>query len=202
ILVIIKSATMIFFIMQKALNSVWNIELKSKVNYFKVIKHRLITFAIVVGLGATLLLSLFLDAIFIVFSDQLQSLFNDYLSPAVKVVRYLFSIAAIFVFFTIIQRKLPDVKITWEDSIAGGIITSILFLIGKEIINYVLSNIKIIGIYAAAGSLVILLLWVFYSTIILILGAEVTKAYSQYHGRDIIPNSIAVKYKKIHRYES
>lgn len=196
ILVIIKSATIIFFIIQKALNSVWNIQVRSKANYFKVFTHRLITLAIVIGLGAVLVLSIFLDILFIVYNDHLQYFFDEYLPPFVYLIRYVFSVLVVLIFFTIIHRKLPDVNISWKDSLVGGIITSVLFLIGKEIISYVLSNIKIVGIYATAGSLVILLLWVFYSSIILFLGAEVTKAYIKNKGGEIKPNSIAVKYKK------
>lgn len=196
ILVVIKSATVIFFIIQKGLNSIWKIKVKSKVNYFNLLKHRLITLGLVVGLGAVLVLTILLDSLFIIFRDQLQFLFNDYFPPAVRVIRKIFSIIVVFVFFTVIHKQLPDVKIKWEDALVGGVLTSILFLIGKEIIDYILSKIKIVGIYAAAGSLVILLLWVFYSSIILVLGAELTKAYSHHHGRKIRPTSIAVKYKK------
>ncbi|GAB3830356.1 hypothetical protein GCM10028895_46310 [Pontibacter rugosus] len=96
-----------------------------------------------------------------------------------------------FVFFTAILKVLPDAKVSWKDALAGGLITSILFLIGKQIINYMLGSIKIAGIYAAAGSLVVLLLWVFYSSVILLLGAEVTKAYSHSQGRKTEAKDIA-----------
>jgi len=89
---------------------------------------------------------------------------------------------------------LPDAKVTWKDALAGGLITSILFLIGKQVINFILSGMKVVGIYAAAGSLVILLLWVFYSSVILMLGAEVTKAYANNQGRQVEPNHIADRY--------
>jgi membrane protein len=201
ILLIVKSATIIFFIMQKALNSVWNVQVKSNVNYLEVMKHRLITLAIVIGLGGVVVLSILLDAMFVVFSDQLKYLFEEYLPPAVRVIRNIFSITVVFIFFTVVHKQLPDVDITWEDALAGGLITSILFLIGKELIDYVLSNIKIIGIYATAGSLVILLLWVFYSSIILVLGAEFTKAYANQNGRKSKSNSIAVKFKKEIQYQ-
>jgi membrane protein len=195
IVVVIKSATVIFFIMQKALNSIWKVKVKKNVKYFRLMKHRLINLAMVVGLGLLLFLSIILDTILIIFTDQLNDLFEGILSPAIWGISYLFSLVVILIFFTAVLKALPDVKISWKDALAGGLITAILFLIGKQIINLVLSNIKVAGIYAAAGSLVIILLWVFYSSIILFLGAEVTKAYANNHGREIKPSSIAVKYE-------
>lgn len=194
IVVVIKSATIIFFIMQKALNSIWKVKVKKNVKYFRLMKHRLVNLAMVVGLGLLLFLSIVLDTVLVIFTDRLNDLFDDFISPAIWAIGYLFSLTVILIFFTAVLKALPDAKITWKDAVAGGLITSILFLIGKQIINLVLSNIKVAGVYAAAGSLVIILLWVFYSSIILFIGAEVTKAYANNHGREIKPSSIAVKY--------
>ncbi|MCC9166265.1 YihY/virulence factor BrkB family protein [Pontibacter harenae] len=191
--VVVKSATIIFFIIQKALNSVWQVKVKPKVNYLKLLKYRIATLAIVVGLGFLLLLSLVLDTVIALYSEELQSLFEEYLTPAIRTVNTVFYLAVVLTFFTAILKVLPDAKVAWKDALAGGIITSILFMIGKQIINYILGSIKVVGIYEAAGSLVIVLLWVFYSSIILMLGAEVTKAYANNSGRQIEPNEIADK---------
>jgi membrane protein len=198
ILVVVKSATIIFFIVQKALNSVWRVTVKPKVNYFKLLKHRLITLAMVVGLGILLASSLLLDTIIVMFSDHLFRIFDDWHRPAIWAINFIFSISVVLVVFTSMHKVLPDAKVKWKDAVAGGIITSVLFIIGKQIINLIITNIKVAGIYAAAGSLVMLLLWVFYSSVILFLGAEVTKAYANNHGRKVKPSSIAVKYEKVH----
>ncbi|MBD1397110.1 YihY/virulence factor BrkB family protein [Pontibacter sp. JH31] len=192
-----KSATIIFFIMQKALNSVWKIRVKHNVNYLKFLKYRLVTLAIVAGLGFLLLSSLLLDAALLVFSDQLYDLLEEHLSSAIRLIKAALSLLVVLLFFTAIHKILPDASINWRDALAGGIITSILFLIGKELIDYILSNIKVVGIYAAAGSFVIVLLWVFYSSVILMLGAEVTKAYANEHGREVKPSEIAERYEKV-----
>mgnify|MGYP005756183099 CR=1 FL=1 len=197
LVVIAKSATIIFFIIQKALNSVWQIRVKHNVNYLKFLKHRLVTLAIVAGLGFLLLSSLLLDAALMVFSNELYDLLEEHLSSAIKLIKVVFSILVVLFFFTAIHKILPDASINWRDALAGGIITSILFLIGKELIDYILSNIKVVGLYAAAGSFVIVLLWVFYSSVILMLGAEVTKAYANNHGREVEPSEIAEKYEKV-----
>ncbi|WP_181885048.1 YihY/virulence factor BrkB family protein [Pontibacter diazotrophicus] len=197
IIVVIKSATIIFFIVQKALNSIWQVKVKAGVNYFRLLKYRLVALAMVIGLGLLFATSLLLDTLVSVYSQELSNIFEEYFTPAIRTINTVFYISVILIFFTAVHRVLPDAKVSWKDALAGGVITSVLFLIGKQIINYILSNVEVIGVYAAAGSLVVLLLWVFYSSIILLLGAEVTKSYANNHGRKVEPNPIAVKYREI-----
>lgn len=195
--VVVKSATIIFFILQKALNSVWQIRVKHNINYLKLLRHRLAALAIVAGLGFLLLLSLLFDAVIMIYSEELYSLLEERLTSAIRLVKVAFSTLVVLLFFTTIHKVLPDAKVNWRDALAGGIITSILFLIGKEVIDYILSNVKVVGLYAAAGSFVVVLLWVFYSSVILMLGAEVTKAYANNHGRGVEASEIAEKYEKV-----
>lgn len=197
IIVVIQSASIIFFMMQKALNAVWQVKVKSGINLLRLLKHRLVALAIVVGLGLLLSISLLLDTLIAVYREELFNVFEEYLTPAIRTVNTVFYLSVILIFFTTVHRVLPDAKVAWKDALAGGVITSVLFLIGKQIINFVLSNVQLVGIYAAAGSLVVLLLWVFYSSIILLLGAELTKANANQHGRQIQPSPIAVKYKEV-----
>ncbi len=196
ILVIIKSATVILFIIQKALNSIWRVKVKDDANKLRLFIYRLLTFMMIAGLGIAFVASIFLDFLILIFSDILEAVFEEYLHPAVRTIQYAFGAVVSMISFTIILKALPDAKIPWKDALAGGFITTILFMIGKQIINLVLGSIKIAGIYAAAGSLVIVLLWVFYSAQILFLGAEITKAYNTYHGRKVEPSPIAVKWEK------
>jgi membrane protein len=196
IIVVLKSATIIFFIIQKALNAVWQVRVKPNVKYFRFLKHRLITLGMVAGLGLLLVLSIMLNTVIAVFDDGLRNVFEEHFSPAVRAINTAFYLVVVYSFFTAIHKVLPDARISWKDALAGGAITSILFLIGKQVINLILGSIKIVGIYAAAGSLVIVLLWVFYSSVILILGAEVTKAYANNRGREIEPTEIANRYER------
>jgi membrane protein len=196
ILVIIKSATMIFFIIQKALNAIWKVEVKKNVNYFRLMKHRSITLAFVGGLGLLLIISIMADTFINFFGDEIGFLWEGFPKPITRIGGLAFNLLMVFVFFAAIHKTLPDVIISWKDALVGGTITAILFMIGKEIISLILNNIKIEGYYATAGSLVILLLWVFYSSIILYLGAEITRAYSNSHGRKTKPSSIAFKYSE------
>src|SRR5690606_15740361 len=116
-------------------------------------KHRLITLAIVAGLGLVLVCSLLLNTVLAMYKHELVNLFENFFTPAIQTINLLFYLAVVLVFFTAIHKTLPDARIPWKDALAGGVITSVLFLIGKEVIDYILSNIKIAGIYATAGSL-------------------------------------------------
>jgi len=196
VVVVIKSATMIFFMIQKALNSIWKVEVKKDVKYLSYIKHRSVTLLIVVGLGFLLVLTMLLDTAVSLAGDQLTGIFPGDSHHTLTAVNFVLSFFMVLMFFTTIHKTLPDAKIPWRDALAGGIITSILFLIGKQVINLILSEIEVADYYAAAGSLVIILLWIFYSSIILFLGGEITKAYSHNRGHEIKPKSIAVKYSQ------
>lgn len=194
VLIVIQSASIIFFIIQKALNEVWQVRIKPGTGFFKILKHKLTALLMVAALGLLFAISLLFDTVVAIFSDQLKTVLEEYFTTTVQTVNTVFYLSIVFVFFTTILRVLPDVKVSWKDALVGGAITSVLFLVGKQIINFALSRMIIAGIYAAAGSLVLLLLWVFYSSIILILGAEVTKAYANNRGRKVKPKAIATKY--------
>jgi membrane protein len=193
ILVVVKTATAIFFIIQKGLNSIWQVKVRKDAKKTKVMLHRVVNLLMVVGLGILLVINIFLGTLVAAFGDQLRNLLGNDLPSALWLLNSLIFLLILMVSVTMLYKFLPDVKVAWNDAFAGGIITSILFMIGFQIINFVLTTLKITTIYAAAGSLVILLLWMFYSSIILMLGAEVTKAYSHHHGRTIEPSSIAEK---------
>ncbi|KEO72864.1 YihY/virulence factor BrkB family protein [Anditalea andensis] len=196
VLVVIKSATMIFFMIQKALNSIWKVEVKKDVKYLSYLKHRSVTLLIVVGLGFLLVLTMILDTAVSLAGSEIEALLPGNTHHTWTALNFLLSFLMVLIFFTSIHKTLPDAKIPWRDALAGGIITSILFLIGKQIINLILNEIEVADYYAAAGSLVIILLWIFYSSIILFLGGEITKAYSMNRGHEIKPKSIAVKYSQ------
>lgn len=194
ILVIIKSATMIFAILQKALNSIWKVHLKKGVSFWRIAKYRTIPLLFVLGLGFLLVLTLFIDILQTYLMSTTGILPEIVEKTLFTLVKMALNFAVVFIFFTTVHKTLPDAIIKWRDAIAGGIITSILFLIGIQIIDLIISNIEITDYYAAAGSLVIILLWIFYSSIILFLCGEITKAYAIQRGHKIKPKPIAVRY--------
>lgn len=196
VVVVVKSATMIFFMIQKALNSIWKVEVKKDVKYLNYLKHRSITLLIVVGLGFLLVLTLLLDTVVNIAGSELAGILPVNSHHTLTALNFALTFLMTLIFFTSIHKALPDAIIPWKDALAGGIITSILFIIGKQIINLILGSIEVADYYAAAGSLVVILLWIFYSSIILFLGGEITKAYSANRGHEIKPKSIAVKYSQ------
>ena len=171
----------------------WQVKVRKNAPKTRMMLHRIITLLMVIGLGVILVLNIFLGAVISIFTDQLYTIFGDILPPALWLFNILFSLVVLIFIVTMLYKFLPDARVTWNDVFAGSIITSLLFMIGFQIINYVLATIKVATIYAAAGSLVILLLWMFYSSIILMVGAEVTRAYANHHGRAIEPSPIAEK---------
>ncbi|WP_347158074.1 YihY/virulence factor BrkB family protein [Pontibacter chitinilyticus] len=202
VIVVIQSASISFFIMQKALNAVWHIKVKPGIGFKKLLRRRLSALAMVGGLGLLLILSLLLNTAIAMYREQLLNLFEEFFTPAIRTINTLFYLLVVLIFFTSVHKVLPDAKVHWKDALAGGIITSILFLIGKQLINYLLSSVKIVGIYATAGSFVVVLLWVFYSSVILLLGAEVTRAYANHYGRFVKPTAIAYKYEEVSSKEA
>ncbi len=195
IAVIIKSATMIFFILQKALNAIWKVDVKKGANFFKITLQRSVTLALVAGLGFLLVISLLAETLLYLFGEHLGFIWEHVPQVLILIGAVLFNFLMVYLFFVAILKALPDAKVPWKDALIGGAITTVLFLIGKEVINLILNNLDLDGYYATAGSLVILLLWVFYSSIILYLGAVITKSYSLSRGREVEPKSIAYKYE-------
>lgn len=195
ILVIFKSATMIFGILQKALNSIWKVKLKKGTNFWRVAKYRSIPLLFVLGLGFLLVITLFVDILQSYVSNLASGILPEQLESVLFYIGKLaFNFAIVMLFFTIVHKTLPDAIIQWQDAIAGGLITTILFLIGTRVINIIISNLSLDNYYAAAGSLVIILLWIFYSSVILFLGGEITKAYADQRGHQVQAKPIAIKY--------
>ena len=117
----------------------------------------------------------------------------------VKGINYLVSSGLVILVFAAIYKVLPDAKIKWRDVWAGSILTAVLFTLGKLLIGLFIKNSQLSAAYGAAGSLVILLLWVYYSVIVFLVGAHFTFAFSQIRGRRIVPteSAVAVEVKEI-----
>ncbi|WP_373492802.1 YihY/virulence factor BrkB family protein [Aquiflexum sp.] len=195
ILVIFKSATMIFGILQKALNSIWKVQLKKGVSFWKIAKYRTIPLLFVLGLGFLMVLTLFVEILLAYLSNVATGILPEAVESIVfGSARMIFNFSVVMLFFTIVHKTLPDVIVQWRDAIAGGIITTVLFLIGTRVINLIISNLDLNDYYSAAGSLVIILLWIFYSSVILFLCGELTKAYAIQRGHEIKAKPIAVLY--------
>ncbi len=184
-------ASGVFGELQFALNTIWEVRAKPGRGIVGEIKDRFFSFTMVLGVAFLLLVSLLLSAILSVvgrgFSDHLPG------GEAVwQAANFGFSFGMITVLFALIYKLVPDVRIAWSDVWAGAAMTALLFTIGKSLLGIYLGKASIGSSYGAAGSLVVLIVWVYYSVQILFLGAEFTQVVARRRGRRIEPNHKAI----------
>jgi membrane protein len=191
-------ATGVFVELQDALNSVWGVRRVSGRGMRNFIKDRLLSFALIAGIGFLLLVSLILSA-------GLSALgsFMVGLLPAQETIwqaiNFVVSFGVITLLFAMIFKVLPDVNIAWRDVWIGAIITALLFNSGKLLFGLYLGRSSVTSVYGAAGSLVVVLLWVYYSAQILFFGAKFTQVYSNRYGSrfEPMPGAEAVTLKEV-----
>jgi membrane protein len=192
VITLLLSATGIFTEIQDSINSIWHLKAKPKVGFMKILMNRLISFSMVVSLGFVLLVSLVITAMIEAFGKALERMMPDVTVYIIYAINLVVTLGVVTVLFGIIFKVLPDAKIRWKDVFAGSFVTAILFIIGKFLITVYLGASNVTSSYGAAGSLIVILLWVYYSSIILYFGATFTRIYAQLKGCDIQPNNYAV----------
>lgn len=190
IITLIVTATGMFIELQDALNTIWKVVPKPGHSLMGFVRMRLMSFAMIVGIAFLLLVSLIISAALAALSRYVNELIPG-LGSLSLVASDLVSFIVIMVLFALIFKILPDVKIAWRDVWIGAGVTSLLFTLGKFLLGWYLGRSATISAYGAAGSLVLILLWVYYSAQILFFGAEVTKAYATRFGRKVQPASYA-----------
>lgn len=184
-------ASGLFGQLQDALNVIWEVQPKPGRGILATIKDRFISFTMVLGVAFLLLVSLVLSAAL----AALQRYFGGLIPVPeiiVQIVNLAISLGVITLLFALMFKILPDAEIAWSDVWLGALVTAVLFTIGKELIGLYLGQAAVGSAYGAAGSLVIILLWVFYSAQILFLGAEFTQVYANHFGSRIVPAENAV----------
>ena len=195
VIALIFSATGVFAEIQSSINLIWNLKIKPKKGgILKMLKIRLISFSLIISLGFIALVSLLINYLVDALSTRLEHLLSGqtntlYIGYIINVV---VTLLAISVLFSIIFKFLPDAMVKWKDVGVGAVTTALLFMIGKFVIGLYLNKSKPGTAFGAAGSMIIILLWVYYSSIILYFGAAFTKNYAQAIGRHIYPNDYAV----------
>lgn len=193
------SATTVFVSMQNALNKIWGIRPKPEREILKFIVNRLLSLAMVISIGFLLLVSLVIDTLIIVFRDFIAEYLTGIAFELVAMANIAFSLLIITLIFAMIFKILPDAKIMWRSVWVGAFVTTLLFVLGKYLIGLYLGTSSIGSAYGAAGSLVLLLIWVYYSSLIVLFGAEFTFVYSREMGHRIRPdkNAVIVKVKEV-----
>lgn len=184
-------ATGVFYQMQQSLNKVWEVEPKSDAGIAKMAMDRATSLGVILAIGFLLLISLVLTTAINVLNDWIQSQLPDFMVVLVFVVNELLSIGIITLLFALIFKVLPDAKVRWQSVWVGALVTAILFTIGKFALGIYFGQADPASAYGAAGSVILILLWVNYSALILIFGAEFTQIYARRHGHRIEPDNHA-----------
>jgi len=197
IITLILGATAVFAEIQDSINTIWGLKAKPKKGLWKIVRNRFLSFSVVVSLGFLLLVSLALSAVIETLNERLKASFPDVAVIVFYILNLVISFVVITALFAVIFKVLPDAKTKWKDILPGALASGILFMIGKFAIAFYIGKAHVGSTYGAAGSLVIILLWVYYSAIILDLGAEFSKTWSSSKGSFIRPNDYAVALKKV-----
>ena len=186
VMVLLLGASTVFGQLQTVLNRIWGVHPKPHRFWRDLFKQRLISFAMVIGVGFILLVSLILSAVLALFTD-----YFTYLIPGAELFWQFLDVGVSFsvitFLFALIFKVVPDVRIAWRDVWLGAVITALLFVFGKTTIAYYLGRSGVESAYGAAGSLLVLLAWVYYSSQILFFGAEFTKLHAEEHRSRIEP---------------
>lgn len=199
--ILVFTATTVFITMQNALNKIFRVKAKPNtgLGILKMVKDRALSFALLIGIAFILLVSLAINALLESFGEYLNSLFGD----ASIIINFFTAILLPFfiitLLFALMFKFLPDAKLEWKDTWLGAVLTSVLFVIGKYLISFYIGNSNVAGLYDAAGSIMVIMVWVFYASIIVLYGAVLTYVHTQAQG-DRMPATdyaIKVEYKEI-----
>ena len=176
--------------LQTSLNTIWGVTAKSGRGMWGFLRDRVISFAMVLGIGFLLLVSLAISAVL----SALTEFMSGFIGEAAVIAHLLdlvVSFAFVTILFAMIYKFLPDVQIPWRDVWIGAALTSLLFTVGKFLIGLYLGRSGVTSIYGAAGSLITVLLWVYYSSLIFFFGAEFTQVYATQYGSGVTPTENA-----------
>ena len=188
-------ASAVFAQLQDALNTIWGIKAKPGLGIWGFLRSRFLSFAMVAGVCFLLLVSLTIEALLKAFSQYVQSILPGGFAVALSVY-LIFDFAVVVLMFAMIFKFLPDVQIRWRDVWIGAVMTAILFGIGKWLLGFYLGSGGAGSAYGPASSLITLLLWVYYSSQILLFGAEFTQVYADRSGREVKPDEYAVRVER------
>jgi len=199
VVTLLIGASTMFVEIQDSLNIIWRVKAKPKKSWLKWIINRFLSFSLIITLGFLLLVSLIINLLVLALSAKLQHFLPGVTIWILNAINVGITVIVIAVLFGIIFKFLPDVKITWKDVRSGAIFTALLFLLGKYLIGLYIQYFANSSAYGAAGSVILILLWIYYTAAILYIGAEFTQVYAEAIGSRIEPAEYAVH---IHQTET
>jgi membrane protein len=191
IVALVIGATGIFVEIQDSLNLIWGVRPKARKGFVKLLLNRAISFSMIIGLGFLLIVSLIVNALLLALSDVLLRYLPDLPLNLLDLINTALIFMVISFLFCVIFKMLPDVRIRWRQVWPGAFLTAGLFMLGKFLIGLYIGNNNTVSLYGAAGSIIVMLLWIYFSAFILYFGAEFTRAYIESNGEKIIPSSYA-----------
>ena len=191
---LIFAATTFFVTLQESINDIWNLKVKTEgVGIGDFLKQRFLSFGLILSVALLLLISFVVSAVLSAFTGWLQMLLPEVGVVVIRLVDFALSLAVTTLLFALIYRFLPDAIIRWRDVGVGAFITALLFVIGKFLIAFYIAKSDPGSAFGAAGSAIVLLLWVNYSSLIIFFGAEFTQQFADAYGQRVQPKAHAVR---------
>lgn len=192
IITLLMGATGVFAQFQKSLNNIWEVEADaSKSGILQMLRVRLFSFGLIVSIAFLLMISLLVSTALNAFGGWLAAKFSDSMLVVIKIVNFIVSLVILTILFALMLKVFPDAKIKWKNVWHGSVLTAILFVLGKFALSFYFGKANPATAYGAAGSIILVLLWVSYSSMIVFFGAEFTHEYSNAHSGKAPPSEIA-----------
>jgi membrane protein len=185
--VMVVGASILFVQLKRAINFLWGIAPQPGQGFIFTLRSHILSFAMIFLMGMLLVAAMGLGT-FLIFLDQLVNILPERIQELLPSINYGLIFLVFAVFFALLFKTLPDAKITWGDVLLGAIVTALLFTIGEYLIGFYLSRANLGSAYGAASSFILLLVWVYYSMQIILIGAKFTQVYSNKFGSRVRPN--------------
>lgn len=192
IITLVIGATSVFIEIQDSLNMIWKLKAKPKKGWLAFLRNRLLSSSLIISLGFLMVVTMIVNGAIEALMDIIRQKFSSIAEVMLYGINLLISFIVITILFGIIFKFLPDAKIKWHHVKSGAIFTAILFMIGRYIIGLYISQTATESTYGAAGAIVVILVWIYYSAVILYIGAEFTQVYTEAFGGRIEPAEYAV----------
>lgn len=192
--ILIFTATTVFITMQNALNKIFKVKAKpTGFGFLKLVRDRFLSFSILIGIAFIMLVSLSVNAVISALSSQLENMIGGVSLLLTEITSIVLPLVIITVLFAMIFKILPDAKIEWRDTWIGAGVTAVLFSIGRYLIGFYIGNSNVAGLYDTAGSIMVVMVWVFYASILVLMGAVFTYVYADAMNTSIKPSDYAVR---------
>ena len=191
IIILLVGATGVFVELQKTLNIIWQVKVAPQKGILLILKARLFSFGLILAIAFLLLISLVISTALAAMSDWIKADATGLVVIIFNILNFIFSLAVISILFALMFKILPDAKIKWKHVWLGSLIAGLLFTIGKTALAFYFGKAEPASVYGTAGSIILILLWVSYSSMILFFGAEFTAAYANMYSGKVPPTEIA-----------